>query len=420
VAFAARPLEPVQHVYPDSTLEEIQQAIDNGGTVLFDRLTKQTRQYGEYNQVASSTPDLPPTTANPAKGFNIGKNGKDVNIIGLLGPNGERPKINGGTAVFRVGTFAGFGFLGLPVSFKIENLELYNPDMTAASGLYSRIGIWVMNALGAQSRINNCKITITGKESDPGHMNNHSVSIWFYLAANQPPPSGARIDVTNNTIIGTRIHEGLHVDSFWPDTPGFTPPRAFVGNNTVIATNLRGFANKGGTNGATVNTAIFVGGNLANSIVANNIIRGYGRSPGLTPRQENIAIGLQTAGTAEMDSANITVVGNDSSSFTGDFQLWMETIISESTVAGNSFGPASAAGVMCRGRDNRFDENRFYGDYPGWDRSANGPGLFWFTKTSRGNLVTSTRLNAHGSDICGQLFDETSGDNTIPGFENCR
>jgi hypothetical protein len=92
-ALAQAPLEPVQHVYPDSTLAEIQQAIDSGGTVYFERLTKTTKEYGDYNQVASSTPDVP---ANPPKGFNIGKNGKDVNIIGVLGPNGERPKINGG------------------------------------------------------------------------------------------------------------------------------------------------------------------------------------------------------------------------------------------------------------------------------------------------------------------------------------
>jgi len=40
LAFAETPLQPVQYVYPDSTLDEIQQAIDNGGTVYFDRFTR--------------------------------------------------------------------------------------------------------------------------------------------------------------------------------------------------------------------------------------------------------------------------------------------------------------------------------------------------------------------------------------------
>jgi len=423
VAFAATPLEPVQYVYPDSTLEEIQQAIDTGGTVYFDRLTKHTRQYGEYNQVASRTPDLAPTPDNPAQGFNIGKHGKAVRLIGLLGPWGERPKINGGTATFRVGRFPSLGFAGAPVSFRLENLEIHNPDLGGPQALYSRIGLWV-NMLGAQSIINNCQFTVTGKDSDPGHVNNHSTAIWFLLQASQPqsPPSGARIDVTNNTIVATKVHEGLHVDSFWPDAPGFTPPRVFVSNNTVIATNLRGFANKSGTNGATLNTAILVGGNLPNSIVTNNIIRGNGRSPGLTPEQESVAIGLMGAGSVGMDSANLTVLGNDSSSFAADFQLWMETIVSDSTTARNFLGPASKGGVMCRGRDNWFDQNHFFGDYPGWEFPASGPGLFWFAKTSRGNLVVGTRLNAppYWYDMCGQLWDETGGDNRVPGFEECQ
>jgi hypothetical protein len=167
-ALAQAPLEPVQHVYPDSPYGEIQQAIDNGGTVYFERLTDKTRQPADYNQVASRTPDLPPKTSLDAKemGFFIGRNGKDVDIIGVLGPNGERPKINGGTLVFRVGTMAGMGVFGLPVNFKIENLELFNPDLSAAGGLYSRVGLELINVIGTRTTINNCKITVTGKEED--------------------------------------------------------------------------------------------------------------------------------------------------------------------------------------------------------------------------------------------------------------
>jgi hypothetical protein len=112
-------------------------------------------------------------------------------------------------------------------------------------------------------------------------------------------------------------------------------------------------------------------------------------------------------------------VGNDSSSFTGDFQLWMQTIVSGATVARNFFGPASTVGVVCSGHDNWFDKNHFYGDYPGWGGSVNLPALVWFTKTSAGNRLTQTRLN-NSLDICGRVFDETGGANIIPGYDKCQ
>lgn len=422
VALAQRPLQPVQHVYPDSTLEEIQQALDNGGTVYFDRLTKQSRVYREYNQVARIYPDLPPSTTDPARGFNIGTFGKDVSIIGLLGPRGERPKINGGTVVFRAGRFPSLGFLGFPVNFRIENLELFNPDLGLPALLYSRIGIWI-NELGAQSTVKNCKITITGKETDEGHSVNHSVGIWFFLQATQPqaPPSGAVIDIMNNTIIGTKIHEGIHADSFWPVTPGVTPPRALIINNTVDVMNLGGYPNKLGTNGATIATAIILSGNVSNSIVAYNTIRGDARTPNVTPKVEALGI-LLGAITPNDIQSNVTVVANDSSALTSDFQLRMDAIVSESNVALNSFGPAGSAGVICSGRDNRFVSNHFNGSYPGWASPASGPGLFWFTTASSGNKVVATKLNGppNGFDICGQVLDESGGANEIPGYERCQ
>jgi hypothetical protein len=419
VALAQIPLQPVQYVYPDSTLAEIQQALDTGGTVYFDRLTKVSRQYGEYNQVARNFPDLPPSSSDPAKGFNVGTYGKEVHIIGLLGPNRERPKINGGTIVFRIGTLASVGFLGLPVDFRIENLELFNPDLGMPQLLYSRIGIWI-NILGARSTVHNCKITVTGKETDPGHAVNHSVAIWFYLPTTQPPapPSGATIDITNNTIIVSRAHEGLHADSFWPVTPGVTPPRVFIGNNTVDVTKLGGYPNKGGTNGATIGTAVVLTGNVPNSIVTNNTIRGDGRSPNATPPVE--ALGLLAGLITPNDTlTNVTIAGNDLSGFTGHFQMRMRGSLS--TVALNSFGSADGAGVLCSGDHNNFVNNRFYGPYPGWAPPANGPGLFWFTGTGSGNTVESTKLNGgpNGMDICGQVRDDTGGANEIRGYERC-
>lgn len=312
---AQTPLEPVQYVYPDSSHADIQQALDSGGTVYFDRLTSQTRQYGEYNQLA----DEP-------WGFHVGAMGRDVHVIGLLGPNGERPRINGGKVVFRAGRNPILGLFGLlPVSFKIENLELFHPDL-ATPFLASRIGIWV-TALGARSVVNNCRITIIGNTTDPNHANNHSVGIWFWVVSffgAAPPPSGATIDVTNNTIIGIRIHEGLHIDSFWQIGDDFIPPRPVIANNKVDVTMLGGFPNGGGTNGATLVSAVLVAGDLHSPVLTGNTIRGDGRSSGVTPPVEATAIGLTEAGSLNDVLDGAMVVGNDSSGFTGDFQIWMD------------------------------------------------------------------------------------------------
>ncbi len=424
-ALAQMPRQPVQDVFPDSSFEEIQQAIDTGGTVYFHRLTKQTNDYGEYNQIASSTPDIPAPSmvAVRDKGFFIGKYGNDVDIIGVLGPDGERPRINGGTIPFRVGAFSRMGILGLPVNFRIENLEIFNPDMADGPLAYSRIGVMVATTIGAQSTINNCKFTIKGKESDPGHAASFNVAVWYYLTTAFPPgpPSGARIDIANNTIIGSKIHEGVVVQNFWPETPGVAPPRVFVNNNSLNLMNLRGVPNGRGIDGATLAMAINVSGNLSGSIVTNNVITGDGRSPGFAPPVESVAIRVGSATTGD-HTANVTVVGNDSSSFASDFQLWMDSIVSSSTVARNSFGPGDLAGARCGGSENWFVANHFFGAYPGWEPPAHGPGLFWFTDRSQGNVVQATKLNQPPSalDICGQVRDESGGANTVRGGQRCR
>lgn len=408
------PLQPEQHVYPDSTLEEIQAAIDNGGTVYFEFLTRQSRKYGEYNQIASASPDLPPSAANLLKGFNVGMKGRDVDIIGILGDNGERPRINGGTIPFRIGSFPGFGLNGPPVNFRIENLELYNPDMQT---LNWRIGIWVLNGLAERSVINNCKITVTVKDSDPGAATNHGVAIWVYLGAggNPRPPTGARIDVTNNIVNVVGTHEAIHVDSFWPETAGFVAPRAFVSNNTVTVAHIGGYPNKSGTNGASLATAILLAGNLSNSIVSNNVVRGDGRSPGRTPPVETVGLGLYPANATGDALDNVAVVGNDLSLFHGDYQIWVQTVASGATIARNALGAADVAGVRCLGEGNWFLWNHFYGPYFGFASASGGPGLFWFTNGSRDNRVESTMLNGTLTpvDICGQTRDESGGVNKI-------
>lgn len=145
-------------------------------------------------------------------------------------------------------------------------------------------------------------------------------------------------------------------------------------------------------------------------------IRGDARSPGA----ESAAIRLGAANPEEQLLEGVTVVGNDSTSFTGDFQLFFDSAVGSSAVTWNSFGPAAAAGVKGSGHGTQFVNNHFYGPYTGWEQS-DGPGLFWFTAESDANAVSATKLNGppHGFDICGQVRDETGGANEIHGDERC-
>jgi hypothetical protein len=388
-------LEPVQYVSPESTLAEIQLAIDNGGTVYFE--------YGEYRQVASAAPDLPPSPANPPRSFSIGAYGRDVHVVGLPGPNGERPKIFGGAPTFRMGVFPGFGFSGLPVKFRIENLEIFNPDRVPYYD--TRVGIWVLDALGAETSIVKCRITVTGRDTDDP--NNQSAAIFFKVQGASPPPSGAWIEIAYNEIVVAKARMAVGVGHFWPDANAFLPPRLVVHENVITVSNLRGGSLTGGA------AAIVLLGNVEGASLTDNVLRGDARNAD-APNKGIQAFSTVVSGTL-LHPANLMVQGNDLSGFTGHFQLYFDPGVLGSRVAKNTFGPATGAGVKCDGHDNVFLGNHFYGEYPGWP--APGPGLFWFGSTSYCNRVVSTRLNGapHGSDICDQVCDETGGANNISG-----
>jgi hypothetical protein len=389
-------LEPVCTVSSASTLGDIQTCLDNGGTVYF--------QYGEYHQVESSAPDLPPSPANPPKSFSIGAYGRDVHIIGLPGPRGERPKIIGGAPTFRMGIFPVVGFYGLPASFRIENLEIFNPDRVYSYD--TRVGIWVLDALGAETSIVKCRITVTGRDTD--HPNNSSSAIFVKVQGAAPPPSGAWIEIANNEFVVAKTRMAVGVGHFWPDANAFMPPRLLVRDNVISVSSLRGGSQLGGA------AAIVLHGNVEGAILVDNVLRGDGRLTGAENK------GIQTISTVFsgtlLHPANLTVEGNDLSGFTGHFQVYFDPGVLGSRVAKNIFGPATGAGVKCDGHDNVFINNHFYGEYPGWSRPA-GPGLFWFGSTSYSNRVVSTKLNEppHGSDICDQVCDETGGTNNISG-----
>ena len=265
--------------------------------------------------------------------------------------------------------------------------------------------------LGAEASIVNCKITVTGRDTD--NANNSSAAIFLKVQGAAPPPSGAWIEIANNEIVVAKTRMAVGVGHFWPDTHAFVPPRLRVRDNVIAVSSLRGGSLLGGA------AAIVLHGNVEGAIMMNNVLRGDARLAGALNK------GIQTLSTevsgTPLYPANLTLKGNDLSGFIGHFQLYLDARALGSRVAQNLFGPATAAGVMCDGHDNVFIENHFHGEYPGWSPPAAGPGLFWFGSTSYGNKAVSTKLNGppHGSDICGQVRDETGGANEIWGDERC-
>jgi hypothetical protein len=219
--------------------------------------------------------------------------------------------------------------------------------------------------------------------------------------------------MAGNEIVVAKTRMAIGVGHFWPDANAFVPPRLLVRDNVITASRLRGGALTGGA------AAIVLHGNVDGAILMDNVLKGDARLAGAANK------GIQTMSTVLFGTplypANLTLKGNDLSGFIGYFQLYIDPRVQGSTIAKNVLGPATGAGVKCDGHENVFTNNHFYGEYPGWSPPAAGPGLFWFGSGSWGNKVVSTKLNEppHGSDICGQVRDETTGANEIPGDERC-
>ncbi|MDZ7637595.1 MAG: hypothetical protein U5J83_05005 [Bryobacterales bacterium] len=105
-------------------------------------------------------------------------------------------------------------------------------------------------------------------------------------------------------------------------------------------------------------------GHLLNSIVATNTVSGDARSANLTPTQEAVGILIDRFG--EGKTASVIVAGNDLAAFTADIQTAVDDNGLSGTIQRNAMGPATIAGVLCSGKENRFINNHFVGAYPGW------------------------------------------------------
>jgi len=134
----------------------------------------------------------------------------------------------------------------------------------------------VMDRLGPETFLDNCKISIAG-DANPGPKENlYSVGIWFRLMGPAGPdgnpaniPSGVPVRITNNEIIGSHAAAGIGMGQFWPETPGFTAPRFYVEGNKITIDNSRCGTQPGGPI-STSGVAAIVDNGSGNSFVDND------------------------------------------------------------------------------------------------------------------------------------------------------
>jgi hypothetical protein len=376
-------------VYPSMTHAQIQAAVDDGGSVVFEP--------GDYYQVQSPTPNVPGANLT----FDIGRLGRAVDITGERGPSGERPKIHGGTPTFRCAFF--------PVDFALTDLEIVQPDVSGQALSYSRVGIFVVDRCGARITVDGCAISIEGDPVLQPGWNGFSMGIFMRImgGASQMPQTG-RIRISNNQVTGTRIVAGIGLGHFTPESPAYTAPRFAVENNHIAISNAMGRVTSGG---------VLFHGNVSGAIVRRNVVTGFGPAPGF----DGAALSMLNGGSAQVIAYDVSAIGNDFSGFTSaSAQVLVESRFCRCYVGadekngfkGNVFG-AAPFGVEDQGQQNAFVKN----DY----RQTGIPGLrsgdrvcVWLTSSSSAATVhESGAFPAGTGDAREQVLDQGTGNRVV-------
>lgn len=124
--------------------------------------------------------------------------------------------------------------------------------------------------------------------------------------------------------------------------------------------------------------------------------------------------GIHLAGNA----TNFKIKKNDLSTATPLYaQISIESSGNNNSVKHNDFGPGGdSGGIYCNGYNNKFFNNTFHGDYPGWP----GSGFVFLDVESHDNHVVALKKATppHGFDICDQVWDDGT-DNKISGYKKC-
>ncbi len=374
-------------VWPTDSYQTIQAAIDNGGTVHF--------HLGTYTQLKSPTPSIPST----GKSFHIGRGMQDVDIVGEIGKNGERPIISGGNIPFRVQY--------KPIRFKIENMEIFQPDVAGGGPKNSRIGVFIYadektGPTFISGTVNNCKVTIDGDRNPPPGWNVYSIALW---CPTYTPMTGSTLSITNNEVFANNILAGIGVGHFTHGPEA--PPRTIIDGNKIHVSYLRG--------GVQPSFALGTHGNLSNLIMTRNIVTDDPRvPPGFVPGLRSVAIGFINS--SKHHKTNYAVVArNDSAGFTGSYaQSFVDSDVENSNFSNNTYGfvdPSGMAGAYVLGNNCSFVNEQFIGDYPGKPTFP----CFLLPEGSFGNVVHALKTNSalQGVNKCSQIIDvvyeETQG-----------
>lgn len=119
---------------------------------------------------------------------------------------------------------------------------------------------------------------------------------------------------------------------------------------------------------------------------------------------------------------------NDLGGFSaGEYQVYLDAYSEKNELKNNDYGPAGGAGTYVQGNNNGFENENFWGDYPGTmdlDGDPLNPAVpcMWFASGAVGNVVSAFKNGQalQGFDLCTKIyFEEQPALNTVHGYEKC-
>jgi len=154
-----------------------------------------------------------------------------------------------------------------------------------------------------------------------------------------------------------------------------------------------------------------------NCTIANNVITG------------NLDFsGLLVACDPDLPSYNNTISGNDLSGSSAAAQVYISPYSHHISCTNNNYGPAAFTGLYIEGSNNKFTNENFLGNYPGWQLGPMGPygGCIYLEYGSQYNQVTALKngLALQGFAVCNQILDinyelDNQTTNSVPGLTKC-
>ncbi len=350
-------------VNPGTPISTIQTYADEGGSIYFEP--------GDYNWGTTGS-------------IFVGRQGRDLEVIGIPHASGDRPKIIGGLNPFRCSD---------RVFMRIRNMEFFNPMGLAA--------ILVTTSNGAEVR--GCKFEVSGLHPVQGYR----FGIWFIFRKDMTDAtSSGSLAASENEFTVNGCSGAIGFGNFFNE-----PVPSFTAKGNVITVNEC----KAGV--------LCAHGNGTNAVFSNNTVKGRGIRMLMLWEQ------------AQFLCSNAKVIGNDFSNATAtECQVYVGQHVRNSEFKDNKIGklelvamsapePRPAAilpvtGIWCKGQENQFTDNDFtMSEIPGWLLAPYYTGCIYLDTSSSRNYVFESGHFPPGSGGAHHQCWDAGKDNRIVGLK---